>query len=112
MKRSEVAYLGVVTDTTVGNDEHEAAEQDDYGVWHENIDWRKVYVGVRSVSATEFFEGGKNGFRPEWRFTLFRYDYGGEHLIDYDGNVYEIYRTYNSGSDEIELYAERRLGNE
>ena len=106
MKRSEVAYLGVLKEGTQG------LRQDDFGVWHEGIEWRKVYVGVRSVSASEFFEAGKNGFRPEWRFNLFRYDYNGESLINYNSEIYRIYRTYNDGTDSIELYAERRLGNE
>ena len=113
MRRSEVAYLGVLADSVdLQGVEHDGVEQDDYGVWHESIEWRKVYVGVRSVSASEFFEAGKNGFRPEWRFDLFKGDYHGENLINYNSEVFQIYRTYNAGSDVVELYAERRLGNE
>lgn len=99
MKRSEVAYLGASTDT-----------RNQYGVIEQTITWNKVYVGVTSVSASEFFDGGKNGLRPEFRIVLFRYDYHGEELLKYGDVEYRIYRTYTRGNDEIELYVERRLG--
>jgi hypothetical protein len=43
-------------------------------------------------------------------FRVFFADYEGERLLEYNGKRYGIYRTYNNGSDEVELYAERKGG--
>lgn len=99
MDRSDVAYL--VTK------EYEA---DEYGVMQEDTDTELIYVQVDSVTASEWFEGGRNGLNPELRFTAFRYDYAGQEEILYNGNYYRIYRTYLGRDDTIELYAERRKG--
>jgi hypothetical protein len=42
---------------------------------------------------------------------MFRYDYEGEKLLEYNGKEYSIYRTYcPHDSDDIELYVERKTG--
>lgn len=99
MDRSSTAYL--VSKQWV---------QDEYGVQREDTTEREIYVQVDSVTASEFFEGGRNGLNPELRFTAFRFDYNGEDEIMYDGKRYRIYRTYFGRNDTIELYAERRKG--
>lgn len=86
--------------------------KNDYGVLEKQADKRKVYVDVASVSSSEFFEGGRNGLRPVYRFTIFRYDYENEDVIEYNGTFYSIYRTYVKEYDQIELYVEFRKGNE
>lgn len=84
--------------------------QDEYAVQHEYISERKIYVQVNSVSGSEWFEGGRNGLNPEFRFTTSRFDYKGEDLIRFEGKYYSIYRTYLARNDTIELYCERRKG--
>ena len=37
-------------------------------------------------------------------------DYAGEALLEWNGQKYNIYRTYLREDDTIELYAERRIG--
>lgn len=69
-----------------------------------------VFCQVDSVTASEFFEGGRNGLNPEYRFTLFEADYGGELVVLYKGYAYAVYRTYKARTDIIELYAERKGG--
>lgn len=71
---------------------------------------KQVYCQVDSVTATEFFEGGRNGLNPELRFTLFSYDYEGEKIIEYLGDRFTVYRVYKGRNDTMELYAERRQG--
>ena len=100
MDRSDVAYL--VTKEFV---------QDELGVQRELETESQVFVQVSSVSASEWFEGGRSGLNPEFRFTMFRYDYNGEEEIKYNGKYYRIYRTYLGRNDSIELYCERRKGN-
>ena len=67
--------------------------QDQYGVWRETLTARQVFCSVSSVSASEFFEGGRNGLNPEFRITLFFGDYQGETMLEYDGGIYSIYRA-------------------
>jgi hypothetical protein len=43
---------------------------------------------------------------------MFAYDYGNEELVRVNNIIYSIYRTYIADHDEIELYLERRHGND
>ena len=71
---------------------------------------RQVMCQVRSVTRSEFFEGGRNGLNPELVFVMFSGDYNDETLLAYNGRRYAIYRTYIGRNDRIELYAERKGG--
>lgn len=101
MDRSDVVYL--VTQTFNKNA---------YGVQVVQTSKRNVFCHVDSVTASEYFQGGANGMKPELRFTMFSYDYKGESLVEYNGVVYKVYRTYKTINDNIELYVERRKGDE
>ena len=100
MDRSDVIYL-VST----------SYAENQYGVLIGTDQERKVYCNVASVSQREWFEGGRNGLNPEYKFTMFEFDYNGEKVVKYRDEYYTIYRTYMTGNDEIELYAERKQGN-
>lgn len=85
--------------------------QDEYGVWRQKSTPREVFCQVGSVTQTEFFNGGRNGLNPAYKFTVFHGDYQDEVLCEYQGKEYAIYRTYIvPGTDYIELYAERQGG--
>ena len=84
--------------------------QDQYGVWRETITEKQVFCQVDSVSAAEFFEGGRAGLNPEYRMTMFSGDYSGETMLIYNGLTYAIYRTYQRRDDNVELYVERKGG--
>ena len=102
MDRSEVMYL-------VNTDKY----QDDNGIWQTRETKRKVYVNVKSTSATELHEAGRNGLNPDLVFTLFMYDYHDEIIIEYKNKRYSVYRTYiirSHGNDYIELHTERQGG--
>ena len=71
---------------------------------------RTVMCQVDRVTRSEFFDAGRNGLNPEFVFRVFFADYEGERLLEYNGKRYGIYRTFNNGSDEVELYAERKGG--
>ena len=71
---------------------------------------RQVFCQVDSVSREEFFEAGRNGLNPEYRFTMFAPDYQGEEVVEYNGLRYGIYRTYQPRTDIIELYVQRKGG--
>ena len=115
MDRSDIVKLIKVT-----------YQNDEYGVQKATETERQVYCNVISTNATEVFEGGRNGLNPVYRFTMFRYDYDGEEIVEYEGKRYYVYRAYTSGRsrswytrsrgyrtghDTIELYVEQRGGN-
>lgn len=100
MDRSDVITLIEVTHS-----------QDAIGQFVDAETMNDVFCSVGSVSANEFFAGGQNGLRPEYKVTMFSYDYNGETLAEYNGKRYSIYRTYIGKNDTIELYLESRVGN-
>ena len=99
MDRSEVITLLGETQT-----------QNEFGVWVPERTSKDVFCQVDSVTRAEFFEGGRNGLNPEFRFTVFFGDYEGEREVIYKGNPYSVYRTYHARTDELELYVERKGG--
>lgn len=80
------------------------------GIYSTSYSYKDVFCNVSSVSAQEFFEGGRSGFNPSYRMTLFFGDYEGEEMLEYNGATYAIYRTFIKGTDTIELYVERKGG--
>lgn len=100
MDRSEVISLIAETRT-----------QDANGVWRAAETKTDVFCQVNSVTRAEFFDAGRNGLNPEYQFTVFYADYNGEKIIEYKGQRYGIYRTYHARTDVLELYAERKGGN-
>ena len=99
MDRSDVIKLITVTRT-----------QDEYGVWRSTETEKEIFCQVSSVTQSEFFEGGRNGLNPEFRFTVFFGDYSDEPIVIYKGNRYSVYRTYLGRNDRLELYVERKGG--
>lgn len=84
--------------------------KDEYGVPQKTETSKTVYGYVDSVSASEFFEGGRNGLNPEFRFVMTELDYDGQSVIVRNGQRYGIYRSYRTGRGTVELYAERKGG--
>ena len=99
MDRSDV--LALVTETNV---------QDDYGVWRKSTTESTVYCQVESVTRQEFYDAGRNGLNPEYKFVIFVGDYAGQRTVKYNGDYYAVYRTYLAKNDNLELYVERQGG--
>lgn len=85
---------------------------DIYGIQQPTETTKKIYANVKSVTRDEFFNGGRNGLNPELVLTVFFGDYSGEKIAEVNGIRYTIYRTYQLRNDTIELYTERRAGND
>lgn len=84
--------------------------QDDFGRWIATTSNRDVFVQVDSITQAEFYDAGRNGLNPEYRFRVFNGDYEGEELCQFHGQQYAIYRTYLRRDDTLELYVERTGG--
>lgn len=68
---------------------------------------REVLCGVRSIGMKEFYSAHSTDFRPELKLILADYlDYEDETLVDLNGVLYRILRTYRVGQ-ELELTLER-----
>ena len=87
-------------------------EKNEFGLYEETVTLKSVYGQISSVSASEFFAAGQNGFKPEYRLTMFEPDYSGEDEVVIGNVIYSVYRTYHARNDMIELYVERRAGNQ
>lgn len=99
MDRSDVITLISTTYTT-----------NDYGVQVPAYTRREVYCDAESITRAEFFEAGRGGLNPQYRFTMFYDDYAGETIVEYEGMTYAVYRTYRRKTDELELYVQREGG--
>lgn len=88
----------------------ETPTKDKYGVEQITRTTRTVFAQVDSVTRAEFFEGGRNGLNPEYRFTMFFADYNDEETVVYNGKAYGVYRVFHGRTDTVELYAERKGG--
>ena len=99
MDRSDVISLitTIYTKNSIGEEVAEEIE-------------RQVFCDVRNVTMSEWFDGGRNGLRPDYMFKVFAGDYYGEHVVRYHGVTYEIYRTYERRDDFIELYVQKKSG--
>lgn len=83
--------------------------QNEIGVYEETENKSEVFCHVDSITQTEWFEGARNSMKPELRITMFRYDYSGEMYLEYNDEIYKIYRTYFNKNDDIQLYVEKRV---
>lgn len=87
-------------------------EQNDIGVMVPVITRTKIFARITSVSGQEWFEGGRNGLNPEFRAEIYPFEYHGEEILEKDGRMYSIYRTFQSSEKTLELYCQKRKGTE
>ena len=99
MDRSDIITL--ITETVTA---------DSSGVERTATTSRTVFAQVDSITRSEFFEAGRSGLNPAFKFIVFAGDYEGETIVEYNGKQYAIYRTYLARDDRLELYAQREGG--
>ena len=68
-----------------------------------------IYTTEKSMNRYDWAEAGRIGLNPSHLLVTAAVNYSGETEIDYEGERYSIYRTYQRG-DEIELYLEKKGG--
>lgn len=89
---------------------NKAYSQNDFGKYTSVNTVQRVYCNVDSVTRSEWYEGGQQGLKPEYRITMFKYDYNGQNEVIYNGKHYAVYRTFERKNDMIELYVEMQGG--
>lgn len=71
---------------------------------------RDIFCNIGSVSGSEWMEAGRIGINPQYKITVFEYDYEGEVIAELNGVRYGIYRTYLGKNENLELYLEKKAG--
>ena len=99
MDRSEVCFLVTRTHARDAN-----------GIMQPTETETQVFCAVQSVSASEWFEGGRSGLNPVYRLTLFKGDYSGQEIVKLNNVRYSVYRTYEAKDNNIELYVQKEGG--
>lgn len=88
----------------------ETITYDDIGQKVKEKTAREVYAQLRGIARAEWFEAGRNGMNPDITFIMSALDYEGETVIEWNGFLYGVYRTYIGRNDRIELYCEKKGG--
>lgn len=65
----------------------------------------------KSVYQNEYFKAEQAGLRAQGIIEMSKFDYTGESKLKIGGDIYTIYRTFDVGTDRIELYYGERVGN-
>ena len=70
-----------------------------------------VMAEIDSVTQSEFYEAGRLGLQPDFRATIYDFEYTDEPIVKWNGKLYSVYRTYYiNGADRVELYCTERGG--
>ena len=76
-----------------------------------NIESIVPIIKVEDVFASEFYEAGQLGFKPNLKLRISSLNYDNQKLLKYMNNIYDIIRVDTPATDEIALICERRIGN-
>lgn len=79
---------------------------DSIGQYKPELSAREVYCDVRSITRAEWYDAGRQGFKPDISFVMFAPDYQGEDEVEYNSRKYSIYRTYLAQNEALELYCQ------
>lgn len=89
----------------------ETMAQDEHHVLTATETKRQVFCTVSSVGMREIANASQMGIQPEYQFSVFTGDYSNERIVEYHGERYTVYRTYQAG-DKVELYCQTRRGSD
>lgn len=69
-----------------------------------------VIGNVRSITQSEYMQGRQEGLSPAYVFDISIFAYSGQKIVEYQGERYSVYRTFEADENYIELYCEREVG--
>lgn len=67
---------------------------------------RAALCEVVPISRDEYFRGAQVGINAEFKFLINPCEYNHEKVVEFNGRRYSVYREYETGPDELELYVE------
>lgn len=71
----------------------------------------EVFCDVLSITQTEWFEAGRNGIEhPAFIFVINRNEYTGQQIVEFNGQRYGVFRTYEARNESLELHCEAKGG--
>lgn len=69
---------------------------------------RMAMCTVRNARQSEYYQAENAGMKPEYQFDLtLAEDWHGERLLEYQGQVYRVIRTYETAPGGLEIIAGR-----
>lgn len=85
-----------------------------YDQWgNENTEYttKTVYVQLRGVYSSEFYNASQVGLHPSITLEMTnRADYSGEKIVEFEGQLYDVIRTdWNAQRDKISLVLQERI---
>lgn len=86
MRHKDIIYLIGVTIT-----------EDELGNQIDSETEREVFANEFDISATEYYDAGVQGLKPEKRFEIYGFEYNDETKFRYGNKVYDILRTQTKG---------------
>lgn len=89
----------------------EVAQKDSTGQTKKVKTYQSALGTQKSVYQNEFFKADQSGIRPQGVIIMNVFDYSNEQMLRIDSSEYLIYRTFEVGTDRIELYYGERVGN-
>lgn len=74
------------------------------------LEKESVTADVYDVKSAEFFRAKQIGLSSSLMVAIFYLDYNGEKIVEYNGVLYDVYRTYfNEKREQTELYLSERV---
>lgn len=70
-----------------------------------------ILCKLKSITRNEFYNAVASGLRPELTFVIHKFEYDGQKKVKFEGNKYNVIRTYATGIEELELTCERVMAN-
>lgn len=89
----------------------ETYTEDEIGNQVATEDKTTIFCDIKSVGRAEFYNAVATGLKPEIIFIIHNYEYSGENQVEYDGKKYNVIRTYENSTEELELTCEKVLNN-
>lgn len=69
----------------------------------EEFERREVFCNEKGIKRTEFYQAQTVGYKPELCIEIKADEYANEDYFEFNGNMYNILRTYPTKNENLEL---------
>lgn len=74
----------------------------------EEVSRNAVFANKLSVTQTEFYAANQSDMQAEHIFEIHTFEYDGERTLEYNGDMYNVIRVYESSPEYTELTVSRK----